>query len=101
MGRRVTLLAALTLVAAAAVVLVGSAGATPRALPTLNVALTGTTGVSISGSKVSGAVSIVSTFAGSVPRGEHGVVRARPSESWRADPAGGQRCRAPTVTSTP
>jgi hypothetical protein len=68
--------------AAAAVVLVGSAGAARTALPTLNIALTGTSGVSVSGSKVSGAVSIVSTFTGKLPKGSmgaaFGLVRLNP-----------------------
>jgi hypothetical protein len=41
-------------------------------LPTLNVALTGATGVSVSGSAVSGAVNVVSTFSGKLPRGTNG-----------------------------
>jgi hypothetical protein len=72
MGRRGMMLGGLALVAAAAVVLVGSAGAARTALPTLNIALSGTKGVSVSGSMVSGAVSIVSTFSGTLPRGSMG-----------------------------
>jgi hypothetical protein len=82
MGRRGMLLGGLALVAAAAVVLAGSAGAARTALPTLNIALNGVKGVSVSGSRVSGAVSIVSTFAGKLPRGsqgaEFGLVRLNP-----------------------
>jgi hypothetical protein len=73
MGRRVVVPGALALVAAVSMVLAGGAGAAPRALPTLNIALTGATGVSVSGSKVSGAVSVVSTFSGKVPRGSMGA----------------------------
>jgi hypothetical protein len=74
---------AAALVVAASVVLVGSAGATPKALPTLNIALTGTSGVSVSGSRVSGAVSVVSTFTGTLPKGSmggaaFGLVRLNP-----------------------
>jgi hypothetical protein len=75
-------LGAAALVVAAAVLLVGSAGAAPRALPTLNIALTGTNGVSVSGSRVSGAVSVVSTFTGALPKGSmgaaFGLVRLNP-----------------------
>jgi hypothetical protein len=45
----------------------GASGA--DSLPTLTVALTGTTGVSVSGSMVSGAVNVVSTFTGKAPQG--------------------------------
>jgi hypothetical protein len=53
-------------------------------LPTLNVALTGTTGVSVSGSMVSGAVNVTSTFSGHAPTGPNangptvGLVRLNP-----------------------
>ena len=53
-------------------------------LPTLKVALTGTTGVSVSGSMVSGAVSVTSTFSGKAPSGPNangptvGLVRLNP-----------------------
>lgn len=52
--------------------------------PTLNVALTGTTGVSVSGSMVSGAVNVTSTFSGQAPSGPNangptvGLVRLNP-----------------------
>jgi len=77
------MLGGLALVAAAAVVLAGSAGAARTALPTLNVALTGAKGVSVSGSMVSGAVSVVSTFSGTLPRGsmggaDFGLIQLRP-----------------------
>jgi hypothetical protein len=48
----------------------GASGAS--SLPTLSIALNGATGVSVSGSEVSGAVNIVTTFKGSVPRGGNG-----------------------------
>ena len=47
-----------------ALVLAGGAGAASSSLPTLNVALAGNTGVSVSGSEVSGAVNVVATHAG-------------------------------------
>lgn len=53
-------------------------------LPTLNVALSGTTGVSVSGSMVSGAVNVTSTFSGKAPSGPNsngptvGLVRLNP-----------------------
>jgi hypothetical protein len=48
-------------------------------LPTLNLALTGTKGISVSGSEVSGAVNIVSTFSGK-GQGQAGLIRLNPSE---------------------
>ena len=63
----------------------GATGAGP--LPTLNIALTGTTGVSVSGSEVSGAVNVVSTFSGKAPSGPNsngptwGLVRLNPGVS--------------------
>ena len=49
-------------------------------LPTLNLALTGTKGISVSGSEVSGAVNVVSTFSGNPgPNGpSFGIVRLDP-----------------------
>jgi hypothetical protein len=72
-----------------ALVLAGGAGAAGSAgsLPTLNIALTGTTGVSVSGSEVSGAVNVVSTFSGKAPSGPNsngptwGLVRLNPGVS--------------------
>ena len=69
-----------------ALVLAGGAGAAGGAgsLPTLNIALTGTTGVSVSGSEVSGAVNVVSTFSGKAPSGPNsngptwGLIRLNP-----------------------
>ena len=51
-----------------------SSASTASALPTLNIALTGTKGVSVSGSTVSGAVSVTSTHSGS-GQGDFGLVR--------------------------
>jgi len=65
-----------------ALVLAGGAGATGAAggsLPTLNIALTGTTGVSVSGSEVSGAVTVVSTFTGKGGPGSFALVRLNPN----------------------
>lgn len=56
--------------------LAGAAGAA-GSLPTLKVALTGTKGVSVSGSMVSGAVSVTSTYKGK-GQGEFGLVSLRP-----------------------
>jgi hypothetical protein len=72
-----------------ALVLAGGAGAAGSAgsLPTLTIALTGTTGVSVSGSEVSGAVNVVSTFSGKAPSGPNsngptwGLVRLNPGVS--------------------
>jgi hypothetical protein len=56
----------------------------PSSVPTLNVALTGTTGVSVSGSMTSGAVNITTTFSGKAPSGPNsngpsvGLVRLNP-----------------------
>jgi len=48
------------------------------ALPTLNIALVGNHQVSVSGSTVSGAVNVVSTFTGGKGPGEAGLVRLDP-----------------------
>jgi hypothetical protein len=82
MGRKGITLGGLAVVIAAALAFAGGAGAARAVLPTLNLALTGAKGVSVSGSKVSGAVSIVSTFSGTLPRGsmgaDFGLVRLNP-----------------------
>jgi hypothetical protein len=87
------LLGGLVLAAASACVLAGTAGAARAALPTLHVALRGASGVSVSGSMVSGAVNVTSTFSGKLPRGsmggaDFGLVRLRPgvtlAEAMRA-----------------
>ncbi len=56
-----------------------SAGAA-AALPTLNIALSGTKGVSVSGSMVSGAVNVVATHTGK-GQGAFGIVRLNPGVS--------------------
>jgi hypothetical protein len=88
MSKRLTSLIATAgvLAVTGALVLAGGAGAAGSAssLPTLNIALTGTTGVSVSGSEVSGAVNVVSTFTGKAPGGPNsngptwGLVRLDP-----------------------
>jgi len=90
MAKRLSVLVALAgaLAVTGALVLAGGAGASGAAaassLPTLNIALTGTTGVSVSGSEVSGAVNVVSTFSGKAPSGPNsngptwGLVRLNP-----------------------
>lgn len=58
---------------------VGAANANPHGqsaaggLPTLKVALKGATGIKVSGSMVPGAVKIVSTFKGKLPKNSHGA----------------------------
>jgi hypothetical protein len=70
--------------AGAAVAATASAGSS---LPTLRVALNGTKGVSVSGSMVSGAVNVASTFSGKAPTGPNangptvGIVRLNPGVS--------------------
>jgi hypothetical protein len=91
MSKRLTSLIATAgaLAVTGALVLAGGAGAagTASSLPTLNIALTGTTGVSVSGSEVSGAVNVVSTFSGKAPSGPNsngptwGLVRLNPGVS--------------------
>jgi hypothetical protein len=93
MSKRLTSLIATAgaLAAAGALVLAGGAsGARATAassLPTLNIALNGTKGVSVSGSAVSGAVNVVSTFSGKAPSGPNsngptwGLIRLNPGVS--------------------
>jgi hypothetical protein len=57
-------------------------GASAASLPTLNVALTGTKAVSVSGSTVSGAVNVDSAFTGK-GQGSFGLVRLNPGVSLR------------------
>jgi hypothetical protein len=62
----------------------GLAGGVPAAgaastLPTLNIALAGKTGISVSGSQVSGAVNVVSTFSGKGGPGAFALVRLNPN----------------------
>ena len=64
-----------SVVAACVVGLVGVTGASAApTLPTLKLALTGKTGIKVSGSEVSGAVNVTSTFSGK-GQGEFGLVR--------------------------
>ena len=83
-----------SIVAACVVGLAGVTGASAAStLPTLNVAVTGKTGIAVSGSEVSGAVNVRSTFAGK-GQGGYGLVRldqgvsfaealgCRPKPSW-------------------
>lgn len=57
--------------------------------PTLNIALQGTQGVSVSGSMASGAVNVVSTFSGHAPSGPNsngptfGLVQLRPGVTFQ------------------
>jgi hypothetical protein len=70
-----------SVVAACVVGLAGGATAASAAsaLPTLNIALTGKTGISVSGSEVSGAVNVVSTFTGKGGPGSFALVRLNPN----------------------
>lgn len=84
MTKRFTALvaAAGALAATSALLLPGPAGAA-NSLPALTVALSGTTGISVAGSMVSGAVSVTATFAGKAPGGPNsqpafGLVRLDP-----------------------
>ena len=65
--------ASCALIIMAATLLPGGASATPT-LPTLNVAVTGKTAIAVSGSTVSGAVKVTSTFSGK-GQGAYGLVR--------------------------
>lgn len=67
---------ALTQAAATASPSAGAAGS----LPTLNIALSGKKGVSVSGSMVSGAVNVVATHTGA-GQGQFGIVRLNPGIS--------------------
>ena len=71
--KRILSLACVGAVAAsigAAAIADGAAAAS--SLPTLKIALTGTTGVAVSGTAVSGAVNVLVTFHGSIPRNSNG-----------------------------
>jgi hypothetical protein len=81
MKRLATLLAAGVVVAGgSAFALAGgvTAASSASALPTLKLALTGTKGISVSGSAVSGAVNVVSTFTGK-GQGQAALVRLNPN----------------------
>lgn len=58
---------------------VAAASAAPS-LPTLNLALNGTKGITVSGSMVSGAVNVVSTFTGKSVQPQAGLIRLNPNE---------------------
>ena len=83
MKRFKSLVVVTSIVAACVVGLVGvSAASAASSLPTLNVAVTGKTGIAVSGSKVSGAVSITSTFSGK-GQGGYGLVRLNQGVSFQ------------------
>jgi hypothetical protein len=77
-------LVVLTSVVAACVVgLAGVTGASAAStLPTLNLALTGTKGITVSGSEVSGAVNVTATFSGK-GQGAFGLVRLNPGVQFQ------------------
>ena len=98
-----------SVVAACVVGLVGGVTAASAAstLPTLNIALNGTTGVSVSGSEVSGAVNVVSTFTGTAPSGPNangptwGLVRLNPGVTVAQAVAAVQSAHGDTNALTP
>jgi hypothetical protein len=57
----------------------GTAASAAATLPTVDIALTGTSGISVSGSEVSGAVNVVSTFSGKGGPGAFALVRLNPN----------------------
>ena len=86
MKRFASLLAAASIVGGGGALAVTDAAATASpgassALPTLTVALTGTHGIAVSGSMVSGAVNVVSTYSGK-GTGEFGIFRLSPGASF-------------------
>ena len=87
MKRFASLIAAVSVLAAGVTALAGgvasaSGASGSMALPTLNIALTGAQGISVSGSMVTGAVQVVTTFSGKLPKGSQGaavgIVRLNP-----------------------
>jgi len=70
-----------SVVAACVVALAGgvTAASATSTLPTLNLALTGKTGIKVSGSEVSGAVNVAATFSGK-GQGQAVLVRLNPNE---------------------
>jgi hypothetical protein len=79
--RSASLLATTSAVAVTGALALAGGASGAASLPTLTVALTGTQGVSVSGSTVSGAVSIVATFKGKARAGNgagFGLVRLNP-----------------------
>lgn len=82
MKRFGSLVVVTSVVAACVIGLAGVSGASAAStLPTLNVAVTGKTGIAVSGSEVSGAVSITSTFSGK-GQGGYGLVRLNQGVSF-------------------
>ncbi len=79
--KRIGPLVLATSVVAACVIGVSGASAV-SALPTLNVVVTGKTGIAVSGSTMSGAVNVTSTFSGK-GRGGYGLVRLDPGVSFQ------------------
>jgi hypothetical protein len=77
-----SLVAVSSVVAACVVGLAGVTGASAAStLPTLNVAVTGKTGINVSGSEVSGAVNVTATFSGK-GQGGYGLVRLNQGVSF-------------------
>ncbi|HXO06612.1 MAG TPA: hypothetical protein VN880_01195, partial [Solirubrobacteraceae bacterium] len=72
---------ALTITAATLLPGSASGASAVSTLPTLKVAVAGKTGIAVSGSAVSGAVSIVSSFSGK-GQGGYGLVRLNPGVSF-------------------
>ena len=103
MKRFASLIAVPAVVTACLFALAGGAAAesAASALPTLNLALTGKTGISVSGSEVSGAVNVVSTFTGK-GQGQAALVRLNPAlPRRRRSRRDSRQFRAITATSTP
>jgi len=89
MKRRFGSLAVAGVLATAGVFALPGAADADGSLPTLTVALKGVTGVSVSGSEVSGAVSITATFTGKAPSGPNsngpsfGIIRFNPGVTFQ------------------
>ena len=82
MKRFGSLVVVTSIVAGCVVGLAGVTGASAAStLPTLNVAVTGKTGIAVSGSTVSGAVNVTSTFSGK-GQGGYGLVRLNQGVSF-------------------
>lgn len=80
MKRFASVVVVIGVAAAGVIALAGGATAASSSstLPTLNIALSGTKGVSVSGSMVSGAVNVVSTHSGA-GMGDVGLIRVNPA----------------------
>jgi hypothetical protein len=89
MSKRFLSLIAVGALACTGVLALAGVASGTSSLPTLNVALTGTKGVSVSGSMVSGAVNVTSTFSGKAPSGPNangptvGLVRLKPGVTFQ------------------